>query len=460
MPAKPTSSPELARDFGLLRATAMNVNTVVGVGPFITIPLMLGAMGGPQALLGWVAGAILAMCDGLVWAELGAAWPGSGGTYRYLREAYGHESWGRLAAFLFIWQFILSGPLVLASGFIGFAQYCTYVWPLSAAAEKLIAAGVGAITILALYRRIHSVGKMTVALGIATIATMSAVVVLGLGKFNPGMAFAFPPHWMGFNRGFFLGLGSAMLIAIYDYVGYAEVCYIGDEVKQPEKTLPRSIILCVLITAAFYLAMEIVIVGVVPWRDAVHSQFVVSQFMERVQGRGAAVAITGLILVTAFASLFGGMLGASRIPYAAARDGYFFPVFARVHRSKRIPHISLLVLGAAAIVASFFDLEKVITLGVTASILTSSVMQILALPLMRRRLSAGERPYRMPLYPLPALVALAGWVGIFVLSGAVYVEWSLAVIAAGGAAFLIHAGLSRTWPFAEVRKCGSAEVRN
>src|SRR5256885_12826520 len=122
------ASPHLERRFGLLQATALNMSNMIGIGPFITIPLLMSALGGPQAMLGWLVAVLIAVPDGMVWSELGAAMPGSGGSYVYLREGFGRETWGRLMAFLFIWQFILSGPLEIASGYIGFARYFGYIW--------------------------------------------------------------------------------------------------------------------------------------------------------------------------------------------------------------------------------------------------------------------------------------------------------------------------------------------
>src|SRR5947207_1712322 len=127
--AAQAESPQLIRGIGLGTATALNMIDMIGVGPFITMPLVVAAMGGPQALLGWILGALLAICDGLVWAELGAAMPGSGGSYQYLREIYGPRRLGKLVSFLFIWQLSFSAPLSIASGAIGFAKYSAYLFP-------------------------------------------------------------------------------------------------------------------------------------------------------------------------------------------------------------------------------------------------------------------------------------------------------------------------------------------
>jgi APA family basic amino acid/polyamine antiporter len=446
------STPALTRGFGLLRATALNMANVVGVGPFITIPLMLAAMGGPQALLGWTLGALLAACDGMVWAELGAAWPGSGGSYRFLREAYGPEKLGRLMAFLFIWQFVFSGPLEIASGMIGFAQYASYLVPaMTLLHRKLLAAGIGSLALLLLYRRINFIGRLTVLLWAGTVATMLAVIAFGIPRFSASLAFSFPPGAFTFSRGFFLGLGSAMLIAMYDYMGYYDVCYIGDEVRDPGRTIPRSILYCILLTAIGYLAIEIVIIGVVPWREAMHSDFVVSDFMQRLHGRPAAIAITVMILWTAFASVFALLLGYSRIPYAAARDGYFFRPFARVHPTLHFPHVSLLVLGAVAIGAAFLDLDVVISAMITTRILVQFIAQIFALPLLRKRLPAAQRPYKMWLYPLPAVLALLGWMYIFATSGWRYIIAGLATLLVGITVFFVRARMMQTWPWGQAQ---------
>src|ERR1044071_7504109 len=230
----PSSTPHLTRGFGLLHATALNMTNMVGIGPFITIPLLMAAMGGPQSLLGWLVGAVIVIGDGQVWSELGAALPGSGGSYQYLREAYDPRRWGALMAFLFIWQFVLSGPLEIASGMIGFGQYAAYLWPsLTGVRQQILAAGVGVLAVITLARRITSLGKVTVTLWVGTLLTLLAVLATGLPRFSAARAFDFPPGAFGFDKGFFLGLGSAALIAVYDYLGYYDVCYIGDEVRDP-----------------------------------------------------------------------------------------------------------------------------------------------------------------------------------------------------------------------------------
>jgi amino acid transporter len=227
------------------------MSNMVGIGPFITIPLILATMGGPQCMLGWVIGAGLALCDGLVWSELAAAMPGTGGTYLYLSKAFEHTRFGVLLPFLFIWQFIFSGPLEIASGLIGFTQYIGYFWRgMSPMEIRMVSTVIGTATIVLLYRRITDVGKLTVVLWIGMLLTVLWVIVAGIANFNPKVAFDFPPRAFKFSTGFFTGLGSAMLIAMYDYLGYYDICYVGGEVKNPQRVIPRSIIYSVLAVAA------------------------------------------------------------------------------------------------------------------------------------------------------------------------------------------------------------------
>jgi amino acid transporter len=408
------------RQFGLLHATALNMNNMIGIGPFITIPLLMTALGGPQAMLGWIVGLVIVLCDGMVWSELGAAMPASGGSFGYLREAYGRTSFGRLMAFLFVWQFILSGPLEIASGYIGFANYLGYIWTgLSRPGLIAVCAAVGVVNVLLLYRRITSIAKITVTLWIGTLVTTLGVILTGLFHFDPRIAFDFPPNAFSFSLGFLFGLGAASRVALYDYLGYYDICYIGDEVKDPGRVIPRSIAISVVAVAALYFAMNLSIIGVVPWRDVVpadtkpDAQFVVSIFMERVYGPTVASAFTLLILWTAFGSVFALLLGYSRIPYAAARDGYFFNVFSRLHPTDGFPYVSLLVLGAVSIIGSFFSLGVVIDALMATRILVQFVGQIIGLILLRRHAPDMPRPFRMWLYPMPALIALLGWIYIF-----------------------------------------------
>jgi len=454
-PKKQGTEEHLLRRFGLLQATALNMSNMIGIGPFITIPLLMSALGGPQAMLGWIIAVLIAIPDGMVWSELGASMPGSGGTYVYLREAYGRETFGRLMAFLFIWQFILSGPLEIASGYIGFAKYAGYIWQgITPSESLLVVIAVGVTNIVLLYRRITSIAKITVSLWIGTLITTLAVIVTGALHFSAARAFDFPPGAFSFSLGFLFGLGAASRIGVYDYLGYYDICYIGDEVKTPGRTIPRSIIISVVCVALIYVAINLSIIGVVPWRDFVpadahpQSDFVVSIFMERIYGAKAATIFTAMVLWTAFGSVFALLLGYSRIPYAAAQDGYFFKIFGKLHPTKHFPYISLIVLGLISIVCSLFSLGIVIDALITTRILIQFIGQIFAVMLLRKRAPEMQRPYRIWLYPLPSIVALIGWVFIFATTDWPIVLLGLGTLALGAVFFFVWSWYTRRWPFA------------
>jgi amino acid transporter len=442
------------RRFGLVQATALNMNNMIGIGPFITIPLFMTALGGPQAMIGWIVALIIVLCDGMVWSELGAAMPASGGSFGYLREAYGRETYGRLMAFLFVWQFILSGPLEIASGYIGFANYLGYIWTgLTPRGLFAVCVAVGIFNILLLYRRIGSIAKITVTLWVGTLVTTVAVVLSGIAHFDRRVAFDFPPDAFSFSLGFLFGLGAASRVAVYDYLGYYDICYLGDEVKDPGRVIPRSIVISTVAVAALYLAMNLSIIGVVSWRDFVpadtkpSAQFVVSIFMERIYGPSIARVFTLLILWTAFGSVFAILLGYSRIPYAAAREGYFFKAFARLHPTHAFPHVSLLVLGVLSIVSSFFSLGLVIDALIATRILVQFIGQIGGVMLLRRRTPTMSQPFRMWLYPVPALIAFLGWLFIFSTTALNVVLFGLGMLALGVVCFLVWSLRLRQWPF-------------
>lgn len=453
-----SEQPHLLRRFGLLESIALNMTNMLGIGPFITIPLLLSALGGPQAMLGWLVALVITVSDGMIWSELGASMPGSGGSYVYLREGYGRQTFGRLMGFLFIWQFILSGPLEIASGYIGFTQYLGYIWKNIDRTQSIIVIVVlGALNIALLYRKITFIGKLTVSLWIGAILTTSAVIITGALNFNPSMAFDFPPGAFNFSLGFFLGLGAATRIGIFDYLGYYDICYIGDEVRNPGRTIPRSVIISVIAVALIYIAINFSVIGVVPWREVVpadqhpESNFVVSIFMERIYGSEVATVFTAMVLWTAFGSVFALLLGYSRVPYAAAIDGYFFKVFARLHPRKNFPYVSLVVLGVIAIICSFFKLGMVIDALITTRILIQFVGQILAVSLLRKNQPDMKRPYRIWLYPIPNLLALFGWSFVFATTNWLIIAFGLGTLMLGVVCFFLWSRHTKQWPFAEVQ---------
>ncbi len=479
---QPENQPHLSREIGLAEATALNMIDMIGVGPFITMPLIVAAMGGPQAILGWLLGAFFAICDGQVWAELGAAMPRAGGSYQYLKECYGPGKWGRLMSFIFVWQLSFSAPLSIASGSIGVAQYATYLWPslghtyfdhtFSSAVPLLqnfglritisnatfVSIGCCGLAVLLLYRRIAIIGRLSKFLWIGAVGTVLWVIAAGFSHFNAARAFSFPPDAFRLSPAFFNGLGAAMLVAAYDYGGYFNVCFLGGEVRQPERTIPRALVYSILLVAVLYLAMNISILGVIPWQELNQTAasgdrlFVASTLMQRTFGGWAGAVVAVLIIWTAFASVFSLMLGYSRVPYAAALDGNHFRQFARIHPRLQIPHISLLSLGIVAMFFCFFRLVEVIAALVVIRISAQYVPQIVGLLLLRFRRPDFPRPFRMWLYPIPAVLAAIGFIYEAVKRQGFMKEirYAAVVIILGLLIFLARSWRRHEWPFSPV----------
>jgi amino acid transporter len=446
----------LERGLGLKEAVALNMIEIVGIGPFVVTSLVIKAMGGPQALIAWIAGAALATLDAFVWSELGAAMPRAGGTYVFLREAYGPGRWGRLMSFLFVWQTFVQAPLSIASASIGFARYAGYLHPLSTLQAKAVSGGLVLFLIVLLYRRITTIGKISVLLWAGVVGTLLWLIWGGASHFNAKLAFDFPPGAFSFSWLWFAGLGSAMVNTIYSYWGYYNICHLGGEIRDPERNIPRGIFLSIFGITLLYLAMQTSILGVVPWREAQNSKFIVSTFVERLYGHHAAQAATWMVLWIALASVFSVLLGYSRVPYSAALDGNFFPVFGRLHPTKHFPHVSLLVLGGLAFLFSVtLKLETAIAGILAMRLLVQFIGQAVGVILLRRRWGSARLPFKMWLYPLPAVLTMLGWAWLFWQTGPAR-KWGLAEIALGALAFLIRAREMRQWPFAKVKQAEAA----
>jgi len=444
------------RAVGLSGALSANVLNMIGVGPFITIPLALTAMGGPQAMLGWLLGAILCVCDGLVWAELGSSMPRSGGPYHYLLQAFGPRSLGRLFSFIFLWQTLLIGPLSIASGAVGFADYTTYLapnlqhWQLAA-----VAAAVCLLNTALLYRDVRIIQKVSILMTLIVIGAMIWIISSGALHFDPKLAFDFPNGAFKPNASFWAGLGSATLIAVYDYGGYNNVCMIGEEVRTPSRTIPRAVLWSIAIVAVLYFGLNLSILGSLPWRTAEHSSAVVADFMKLIHGSWGGSLVTVLILVASWGSVLAMLLGYSRVPYAAAADGRFFKAFAVLHPRGHFPTLGLLYMGALSAVACWFSLADLIAVLIVVQTMFQFAAQCIAVILMRRSsgtagTAAAADRFRMPLYPLPALIALVGWIYITITSKPAHIAIGVAMFAAGTAVYMIQARRQRHWPFQRV----------
>ncbi|MGW2565885.1 APC family permease [Streptomyces sp. NPDC001537] len=462
MSGSPPPTGGFVRRVGLFQATAINMSQMCGIGPFVTIPLMVAAFGGPQAVIGFIAGALLALADGLVWAELGAAMPGSGGSYVYLRQAFQYRT-GRLMPFLFVWTAMLFIPLIMSTGVVGFVQYLGYLAPhLGQTSGDLIGLGIIALVVILLWRGIEHIARITAVMWAVMITSVVLVILAAATDFSAHLAFTYPAHAfdLGSNH-FWLGFAGGLTIGIYDYLGYNTTAYMGAEIKDPGRILPRSIIFSILGIMAIYLLLQIGTLGVIDWHrmtdpDDIASTSVASAVLEKTWGKGAADTVTVLILITAFASVFTGLLGGSRVPYDAARERVFFRPYAKLHPKHRFPMLGLATMGVITAVGFLIgrhtDLATLIQLLTTVMVIVQALAQIVALTVLRRRQPALRRPYRMWLYPVPSIVAFVGWCVIYGYAdknspGRHPIEWSLAWLALGCVAYVLWARFEKVWPF-------------
>ena len=439
--ASTTANHGLARRIGLPSAVVLNMMDMIGVGPFLTLPLVIAAAGSSFAVWAWLLGAGIAVCDGLVCAELGAAFPQAGGSYAFLRQIYGEHGAGRWISFLYVWQLSFSAPLSIASGCIGLATFFAYIWPRLAAqplaaipflhGTNLVAAATCLLVMALLYRNLTQITKMAWVLFAGVLLTLAGVIVSGfVSGSHAGIAGSASAAASGWHLSHLVAwpsvallpaLAQATMITCYDYWGYYNICFLGSEVKRPEKTIPRAILISIAVVAALYVAMNL---AVLPSLDVVSTAAakegmqarlaLVAEIAQSAFGRVAGQTLAALILWSAFSSVFSLLLGYSRVPYAAARDGNYFSGLAALHPRHGFPHRSLIALGLVATCFCFFSLGEVITLLVVIRILLQFLLQQAGVIWLRWKQPELARPFRMPLFPLPPLLAMAGF--LFVLA--------------------------------------------
>jgi amino acid transporter len=441
----PTAPPRVIGFWGGLSANVLNM---IGIGPFITIPLALTALAGPQVLLGWVAGAFLCLCDGMVWAELGSAIPESGGPYHYVREAYGRETFGKLFGFLYLWQTLLAAPLSIGSAAVGFAQYLAYLVPgLSRWEQSAVAAMLCLVNTALLYRRVGSVQKLSVLVTVLVLGACAWIVGSGAWHFDPQLAGQFLHMENPNPHGFWLGLGAVALIAVYDYGGYNNVCMLGGEMKQPRRNIPLAVLCSIPLVAVLYLGLNITILGVLPWNVAAHSKAVVADFMQAIYGQAGSTTAVVVILVASWASALVVLLGYSRVPFTAARSGQFFAMFGRLHPRGAFPTVSLVFVGVTSSLACLLTLDDLIAVLILVQVMFQFIAQGFAVVLLRRRPARDPKAFSMPLYPWPIVISVAGWLYIVVTGELRQVAAGALALLLGSVVFLIQAKREQAWPF-------------
>jgi fructoselysine transporter len=442
----------LKRSLGLGHATAINMIDMVGIGPFITMPMVIGMMNGPYFLYAWLAGAALSIVDAMIWSELGAAFPRAGGSYNFLKEAYGKNGAGKLMSFLFVWQTMIQAPLVIASAAIGFAKYFSYLVPLNTFTSKVVSGSLVILIILLLYRKIETIGKISVLLWSGVIITMFWIIGGGIVHGNFLAPIKHINEGLSIDYAFVTAMGFASVKSVYSYLGYYNICHLGGEIKNPSQNIPRSMFYAIAGISFLYLMLNISVVSVVPWQVAKDSEFVVSVFIQQLMGSNAAKVATCLILWVAFASVFSATLGYSRIPYAAAIDNSFFSIFGKLHPTKNFPYVSLLFLGGVAFIFSLlFRLGDVINAILAMRILIQFIAQGIGLLLLRKSRDANEFPYKMPFFPIPVYIAIAMWLFVFYSTGTKMIYGGLIVIGVGTVVYFIKAKIQDEWPFKKIR---------
>lgn len=412
------STPLTNRKINLLQATSINMIDMVGIGPFVVMPFVVSQFNNGLFLWAWIFGAITALIDGMIWSELGAAYPLAGGTYNFHRIAYG-EKYGKLMGFLFVWQTSIQAPLVVASAAISFSQYLSYIVPLTRLEGKIISGSLVVLVFILLYRKIETIGKISVVMGSIVVLTILWIIISGLMHQQYPIKILPTGEESFFTYAFWAAVGHGSVKTVYSYLGYYNVCHLGNEIKRPEKNIPRSIFISIIGIAILYLLMNISVMGVVPWQSVLEGdKYLASSFMENIYGHTAGVVVTVLILCIAFSSLFAVVLGYSRVPYAAALDGNFFKIFSKVHPTKKFPYVSLIFLCAIGFIFSLFmKLSEVISSILALRIIVQFIGQGIGVSLLRKRFGSKNLPFKMFLFPLPVIISIAIWLFLFASTG-------------------------------------------
>lgn len=431
------SSQLLNRKINLLQATSINMIDMVGIGPFVVMPFVVAQFNNGLFLWAWIFGAIAALIDGMIWSELGAAYPLAGGTYNFHRIAFG-EKGGKLMSFLFVWQTSIQAPLVVASAAIGFAQYLSYIVDLNLLQQKIVSGGLVMLVCFLLYRKIEAVGKISVFLWSVVILTVIWIIISGLTHQQHSIPLLPKGDNSFFVYAFWAAVGHGSVKTIYSYLGYYNVCHLGGEIKNPGKNIPRSIFISIAGIATLYLLMNISVMGVVGWQSVkMDDRYLVSTFMEQIYGHNAGIAVTVLILWIAMASLFAVVLGYSRVPYAAAVDGNFFKVFSKLHPKKNFPYVSLMVLCALGFVFSLLlKLVDIITSILAMRIIVQFIAQSAGVVLLRKKFGSAKLPFKMWLFPVPVILSTGIWIFVFANTGWFALWGSLIALAGIGVYFL------------------------
>eukprot|EP01063_Lacrimia_lanifica_P008759 TRINITY_DN157_c0_g4_i1.p2 TRINITY_DN157_c0_g4~~TRINITY_DN157_c0_g4_i1.p2 ORF type:complete len:649 (+),score=346.62 TRINITY_DN157_c0_g4_i1:49-1995(+) len=454
----------------LMQACAANLMNMFGTGPFITIPFVIAETkpAGPHAMLGYLLAGTICVCDSFTWAELGSMMPYSGGSYVYLRECFGSEGLGRMMSFLFLFQFLFSGPLEVSSGYVAMAQYLSYI---DGQNTFLHHAGLGTIfsiiSVGFLYNDIKDVGTFLEVLGLVTCLAIAFTIVAGFVAMDtenykaPDDAYDHP--WL-----LFYGLWGAARIGVYDFTGYYDANQMGDEVQNPRYIIPRAGVTTACVVTVIFFLVYLAVIGVVPWDgpdgvvqavedETAQSQYIMASFAEEIGGKIFAYFVCLLVVVVIFGACFAQLLGFSQIPYSAAKSGYFYAWFAHEHPTKLgVADHSLLAVGLVTTIGCWLPIEILISAMVTSLVLCQFFLQSIGVFVYRLQHPEVERPFQVPLYPLPLVYSSLGFFMIWITSPSYLlygnteeplIEFSLLVVVLGIGGYFIWAHGRGYWPF-------------
>lgn len=430
---------------GLKESVAVNVAMIVGSGIFLTIPLIMKNVSAAMVPLVWLAAIGLMSADGFIWCELARRYPGSGGSYRYFLEGFGEARYGKFFAFLFIWQFLWSGPLEVATGLISMAQVLTALTPemsdwcqahswhtklfegsartiaLTLGPKQLVSLAIGTIILAILLQRIAFVGK--VALTFTIVVIMAILWIIVVGWWNPA-SITSRAEQLSEPAFTAAGFSTAMTLAMYCFLGYYHVCYISDELKTPERTVPRAVVLSILVVSSMFLLLHGTMLKHFDGVTISGMQNLPAEFMRKLYGAWAALLVSALLVWSSFGSTMSAMLGYSRVPYSAARLGHFFRIFDRLHPVRQIPHVSLYFVAALTLLWTLFDLSDVIDALLAFRIIGQFAIQVVLFVYLT---VVWDKTFSLPRKLACLLVgslALTGWLFLLVAT-----PWPLLLLA-------------------------------
>jgi len=304
--------------------------------------------------------------------------------------------------------------------------------------QKAVSGLLVIVVFVLLYRKIETIGKISVALWVVVILTVVWIIASGLSHAQHPIQLLPSGEQSFFQLAFWAAIGQGSVKTVYSYLGYYNVCHLGGEIIRPQKNIPRSMFISIAGITTLYLLMNVSVMTVIPWQEVRPGEkHLASLFMERIYGHTSGLIVTCLILWIALASLFAVVLGYSRIPYAAAVDGNFFPIFSRLHPTKNFPYISLIFLCSLGFVFSLlFRLEKAIDSILAMRILVQFIGQSVGLVLLRARLGSKNLPFKMWLYPVPVFLSVCIWIFLFISTGW-FALWGTLIAIAGVIVFLV-----------------------